>query len=951
MARTNNLNDFLTDVAGAIKEKTGDSAAIPASQFDTKIRSIETGGNYQAKTVEYTTNGTRQIVPDTNYDALSEVNVTVNVPTPVPVLQNKTATQNGSYSADQGYDGLGTVLVNVPSQQINNQNKTITQNGSYTADSGYTGLGTVLVNVPSGSGDVKLFATEQAMQADPNPTIGDLAVVYDDPIMPVTEDTETITAVSIPSVVTFDNAISDWHSMGFSNYDVYADFYVSVNPERANIGYYSDDHIEIEYTTNDSITYTKVSGPIEIEFPAPLENRYGEYDEYAAEFILSKANVFTGLYQYDNWPQENTSCGYQPDFEPHNSAYITLAQHNAMAEALRPLVLTDFSNGVGQCKLFISPDGTKATIFGCDYNNNQSWLISDDAIVYDNTWYITASDKTPYIYEYTFSTQTWVKLNTLPTDTIQCDWDYSSARTFYKMDGYLLNFYPNEFTHSTEVCYGGSALIGSSDYHYKNLSIAKHTIQQYEYAKTQYNGTSDDVGPGKKVYSKNGEIVGNTNIYSNIPIGTFTDIYVQNNLTETIQTSSAFANNKSVYSLLSTRNNPSIQMFSFVEINKQLDTQPLPINYDAVLGYGLDPVTTTISVGQTFNFTTNRTLIPWYKNDGDLGGYYAYELKDTNSGVANYFVGVAFDTNFNVLLYVNNPDTSIAMSGGTGQSKVGYDYVNNIFIRSGNFSRVNQKVLVFKYNGSTVTKREYTTTFYVYFLAAITGNGKYICWSDGNSPWLKSVIYDSDNDTFIAYNDIPHYGGPIGFGNTYLIGDNGAGTNRMFYLYNPVTRDVLDNAEPVFTRLETSTHLYYLPDWRNPATGYKKMNKSTKQYEMITDMQAVAIVNNKPILIRNGEGYYEHNGEFVGLFRPLEDTNAPTAFVDNNVTGYDTYTVSADGNITKQRNGMEVIVCNTNPTLPVTGTLGWAILNSSSATATKLNPGTMAYKDVRLLTK
>lgn len=32
---------------------------------------------------------------------------------------------------------------------INNQDKTVTSNGSYTADSGYTGLGTVTVNVPT----------------------------------------------------------------------------------------------------------------------------------------------------------------------------------------------------------------------------------------------------------------------------------------------------------------------------------------------------------------------------------------------------------------------------------------------------------------------------------------------------------------------------------------------------------------------------------------------------------------------------------------------------------------------------------------------------------------------------------------------------------------------------------------------------------------------------------
>lgn len=43
MARTNNLTNFLTDVASAIKTKTGDSSLIPASQFDTRIANITTG--------------------------------------------------------------------------------------------------------------------------------------------------------------------------------------------------------------------------------------------------------------------------------------------------------------------------------------------------------------------------------------------------------------------------------------------------------------------------------------------------------------------------------------------------------------------------------------------------------------------------------------------------------------------------------------------------------------------------------------------------------------------------------------------------------------------------------------------------------------------------------------------------------------------------------------------
>ena len=43
MARTDSLNNFLTDVADAIRIKTGSTEQIQASQFDTEIESINTG--------------------------------------------------------------------------------------------------------------------------------------------------------------------------------------------------------------------------------------------------------------------------------------------------------------------------------------------------------------------------------------------------------------------------------------------------------------------------------------------------------------------------------------------------------------------------------------------------------------------------------------------------------------------------------------------------------------------------------------------------------------------------------------------------------------------------------------------------------------------------------------------------------------------------------------------
>ena len=62
-------------------------------------------GNYELENLSATANGTYQSSTKYGYDE-----VTVNVQ---PNLQNKTVTQNGTVTADQGYDGLGTVTVNV----------------------------------------------------------------------------------------------------------------------------------------------------------------------------------------------------------------------------------------------------------------------------------------------------------------------------------------------------------------------------------------------------------------------------------------------------------------------------------------------------------------------------------------------------------------------------------------------------------------------------------------------------------------------------------------------------------------------------------------------------------------------------------------------------------------------------------------------------------------------
>ena len=116
MARTDSLENFLTDVADSIRYKTGVEGTILASNFDNAINSIETGSEpiLQSKEV-YPQVTNERITPDEGYDGLSDVLV-YGMSLQQKTIKPSTSIQN--ITPDEGKDGLSKVTIGAVTSDI-----------------------------------------------------------------------------------------------------------------------------------------------------------------------------------------------------------------------------------------------------------------------------------------------------------------------------------------------------------------------------------------------------------------------------------------------------------------------------------------------------------------------------------------------------------------------------------------------------------------------------------------------------------------------------------------------------------------------------------------------------------------------------------------------------------------------------------------------------------------
>ena len=252
--------------------------------------------------------------------------------------QSKTVTPTTSQqviTADTGYE-----LASVTVEAINNQDKTITQNGTYTADQGYTGLNEVTVNVAP---PVTVFNTFDELESYENPTDGEVGMILDlrsthniHPVPDYTLFKKIIFPKYIYTEIDWVEAMgsSFWHSVGASKADknntayAYVNYFFGVNNnvQKISCEYNDGDNNThtVEYTLESEDSYTWVrtdTEETEEDLIVPLQNYYKFSDLYNSTPIPTSAFLscifvegytFEGLYKYGTYPTNNMKM-WTPD--------------------------------------------------------------------------------------------------------------------------------------------------------------------------------------------------------------------------------------------------------------------------------------------------------------------------------------------------------------------------------------------------------------------------------------------------------------------------------------------------------------------------------------------------------------------------------------------------------------------------------------------------------------
>ena len=184
------------------------------------------------------------------------------------------------------------------------------------------------------SSGVKLFETEEEMQADTTAKEGDLAVVYRNEVNNMTADSQT-QYITFPETVTLPQALTESYYCRLRATDPSKMFDGNIMLDQNSFrfdGFTDIGMIRVSYTSSDGITYTReeftgdngeLTNPVDLGTSIHCE-MVEEWNDNFGYFMQTGGNIFEGLYQCNEIEVENDVV----KFVPLSSLTITVSDFN-----------------------------------------------------------------------------------------------------------------------------------------------------------------------------------------------------------------------------------------------------------------------------------------------------------------------------------------------------------------------------------------------------------------------------------------------------------------------------------------------------------------------------------------------------------------------------------------------------------------------------------------------
>ena len=520
----------------------------------------------------------------------------------------------------------------------------------------------------SGEG-VKLFTTEEEMQADSTAKEGDLAIVYKSEIQNMTADTQT-QYITFPETVVLPEAFTGdvYCILRAVDETVMFDGQVMLNQSMFNFdGYTNTGMIRVSYTSNDGITYTReefMGDSGDLSNPVDLGTSVGvymseEWNDNFGYFMQIDGSTFEGLFEYntiddtDNlafYPIENLSF----DINEYKASNITVSLNNPITfnySAIKEVINNFSETDTPEIGIWYVNTNDELCFTAYTYSSDNTNRLAYD---WDKTFLgITAFNSgrkyTINTYKANLDDGTYTKIATLSsTDDTYIMWTMSSKWYYIPIsDMKTLPIAIYTYDASCSI----SLIVGSKDYVVNGTNTHNNTPYSpypkkslYIYAPTQLTlSSSNELLPGKIAYGRNGVVTGDNTIWDNIPSNVILNKLV---------------NKQSDITSARTKKTLDMNVSDMMWISKDSDIQVNPTmtsNYPDIKQSFID---NGITLNSEVTFTEARYIGAVIGEQRDKyiltgGSYYAiYDIK-SNTWYANKLPNDIVPNNFSKVMYTN----------------------------------------------------------------------------------------------------------------------------------------------------------------------------------------------------------------------------------------------------------------------------------------------------------